>query len=1162
MPEIHCRYENKRQRKRRKGIAQLSLSSLHSTKAFHVNHDNQENQLHCSSVKDDGKSQDQSSGVFDSSNGAPMEDGNILNNLTAGTATMPSHSTLKSPTSVKIRRRKSKRKVTTENERDCKDKIQQNQPKFADDDKECNRKKSSSFSDFLPQSSSIVIEANSNESPSLNLATTLADTDGRGVGRNSEVGISEIHEIFSVGYFRATPLDEFRLKCSDCLKQNLQSSSRMSLLQPIASTSTQNEIDAGETNKPFQFIRYDRLNIIRRLSNDIDWKSLCEHHDKREYKGRNHTASDSSNTALCEIVQAVMDPMVIPRCCQSRCLIDVFLNALLLSPSMSISLQKRRKVHQKYSSTTNAKNSMPRWTPSQQFLLESIRQLLLSERMPLDSFVSDYVRSFVISRPPFLSTVDRGSNGTSTTNTSAMSPNKVNRLLSAIYWLLSSSPLPPSMPLFLERELVSSGLLLLQRIDGWSIQIDTESRQSSTRCASCNENSSDTQNTNLHRHIKKKMTVEALSNLHDEAINIETKSTQKLYNSSNNKMLWRRRQKQVSLKDVLAMKRSSGVGPTIRRTFNSNRNSNINIRNEKRKEITATDTLVISGDWSTVCSRAYKKFLSYSAERRRQQHHLRELTSNDTTVSKIMIKQNSDEAFLWWLVNDAVLHRGFSSRRACIALVAHSFGGPKNPFYFMCVARLFWQGYLLSSRQQSGSSSQWLRLYSEWLSECEIFDQREIAWEAMQPILQHITARLISSELEQLKLKATSCESTTRQSPYPTANENHECSKLCDRRKDSRDPEASLMACLGYILHRRSYLFCIHRTDKANTPTREDQSVSKSSIEKDFRSFLDLLSIHCGEYSELWLDLFSGSTRDLVESTLQRLGVLSFSMPHSGGEVNSKAPATSTRSPYISSSDMAMNSIATSNWPFRDEFSLRKAMGRIDRAVLSIENGSDAVKSLLSHHSIDCLIYNEKTKAVMTSKKLMPSVPISNYLHDSGILCLIFSFCGPKRLTKIPLVCKTWKIVSDTVSNSLWENAYVSTFGKYRWPSLDAEHRHRISTCAIAAVAFQSTSNKMVNIGKDYWKNLFTQKHIAEKMVRFQRNSRSGYKHRTCSYVGCLHIIKTAEQERKHDKMHLRLLAKQQAVLKKKETSQKRKGESGSKSNLRIGKDGATGHSR
>ena len=76
-------------------------------------------------------------------------------------------------------------------------------------------------------------------------------------------------------------------------------------------------------------------------------------------------------------------------------------------------------------------------------------------------------------------------------------------------------------------------------------------------------------------------------------------------------------------------------------------------------------------------------------------------------------------------------------------------------------------------------------------------------------------------------------------------------------------------------------------------------------------------------------------------------------------------------------------------------------------------------------------------------------------------------------------------------------------------------------------------------ISQTYWKNLFTQKQIAEKMVRFQRNPRSGYKYTTCNYVGCLHILKTAEQERKHDKMHLRVIAKEQAASKKK--SQKRK---------------------
>ena len=289
-----------------------------------------------------------------------------------------------------------------------------------------------------------------------------------------------------------------------------------------------------------------------------------------------------------------------------------------------------------------------------------------------------------------------------------------------------------------------------------------------------------------------------------------------------------------------------------------------------------------------------------------------------------------------------------------------------------------------------------------------------------------------------------------------------------------------------------------------------------------------------------------------MESTLQRLGILSFSIAYRGGDLNIRDASTGIGSLHNSNSNASMKTISASNWPFRDEFSLRKAMGRIDRVVLSLENGRFVEKVLLSHHSTETLGDNEETKTAKATDKVMPSVPMTTYLHDSGILSLIFSYCGAKRLAKIPLVCKTWKAVSDTVSNSLWEKAYVSSFGKYRWPSIEAEERYRVSRCTIAPT--ESSSLGTESISSTYWKNLFIQKQIAEKMVRFQRNSRTGYKYRTCSYIGCLHVLKTVEQERKHDKMHLRQLAKEKAVLKKKRTTKKTKETSRSKSSMRKNK--------
>jgi hypothetical protein len=371
--EIYCPYENKRQGKRRRGIAQLSLSSVHGEKAFDVNRNHQENQLHSSGADNDSKTQAiVSDGVSDGANGVTTDDVYILNDVTTATATAASASAfaLKSTKrkltlcrSFPIRRRR-KKKETKEQENYCEDETQQKRDEKADDHDyskniDSNTTRSSSVSVFPLQSNFIAIDdTNSNVSATLKMAICMAatnvvaaaSTDDHDIGRKTEVhGMFEMKEICSIEFFRATPLNEFRRRCIDCLKHNVLLSSRTSMLPPASSTS--NYSNYSMNDKSSEVIRYDRLEIIRRLTNDIDWKSLCQHHDKREYKRQHYATNKSTKTAFYEIVSAVTNPMVIPRCCHSRCLIYVLLNALLVSPSLSISLERRRKIkHQQNAS--------------------------------------------------------------------------------------------------------------------------------------------------------------------------------------------------------------------------------------------------------------------------------------------------------------------------------------------------------------------------------------------------------------------------------------------------------------------------------------------------------------------------------------------------------------------------------------------------------------------------------------------------------------------------------------------------------------------------------------------------------------------------------------------------------------------------------------------
>jgi len=327
----------------------------------------------------------------------------------------------------------------------------------------------------------------------------------------------------------------------------------------------------------------------------------------------------------------------------------------------------------------------------------------------------------------------------------------------------------------------------------------------------------------------------------------------------------------------------------------------------------------------------------------------------------------------------------------------------------------------------------------------------------------------------------------------------------------------------------------MYREDNETSGSHNENYTPNVSTEKEFQSFVNMLSIHYGESSEPWLGLFSDSTGDFVESTLQRLGILSFSVSGSREESKIVLSTKDNRSiPQNYGRLRSLHSLSTKNWPFPLELGMRKAMGRIERSVLSLENGSDPLITLLMCPATDHKEPNRKPKESKRLKARESSTPMMIYLYDSGILYTVFSFCGPKQLATIPQVCKTWKATVDSVSNNLWEKAYVAQFDKYKWPCLDSKHRYLVAISAITAVVHKNYSCTAKHVDKSYWKDLFIQKHIAEKLVRFQRNPRSGFKHRTCNYLGCLQILKSADQERKHDQMHLRLLAKRQAASKKK----------------------------
>ena len=169
--------------------------------------------------------------------------------------------------------------------------------------------------------------------------------------------------------------------------------------------------------------------------------------------------------------------------------------------------------------------------------------------------------------------------------------------------------------------------------------------------------------------------------------------------------------------------------------------------------------------------------------------------------------------------------------------------------------------------------------------------------------------------------------------------------------------------------------------------------------------------------------------------------------------------------------------------PFPELFGIRQAHRRMGPHVV--------------HHRLLSALVNETpvdTKSEPDSMEpVKPAVPIMAYINDD-VLAHIQSFFSCVELVRASGVCKSWKAVS---SDRRWKQVYRSTHGILGDPD-DIE--------------------KVVsNVGS--WKNLFVENYYSEKALKFQYSS-SGWKFKTCGYIGCYQVMRNPEQQAKHFRVH------------------------------------------
>ena len=106
-------------------------------------------------------------------------------------------------------------------------------------------------------------------------------------------------------------------------------------------------------------------------------------------------------------------------------------------------------------------------------------------------------------------------------------------------------------------------------------------------------------------------------------------------------------------------------------------------------------------------------------------------------------------------------------------------------------------------------------------------------------------------------------------------------------------------------------------------------------------------------------------------------------------------------------------------------------------------------------------------------------------------------------------VCKTWKSIVDH-GDALWQHAYVTRFH----PVDEETNQDDDDDDPNESLGVSSVKRSFC------WRELFMSKYLAERRIRFMRHKKTGWKVRTCGHVGCLDVLRSPEQMKRHYEMH------------------------------------------
>ena len=238
-----------------------------------------------------------------------------------------------------------------------------------------------------------------------------------------------------------------------------------------------------------------------------------------------------------------------------------------------------------------------------------------------------------------------------------------------------------------------------------------------------------------------------------------------------------------------------------------------------------------------------------------------------------------------------------------------------------------------------------------------------------------------------------------------------------------------------------------------------------------------------------WLDASSLSPNEYgkLQMTLQEMGVFGFCRPDRKNDCSTRDQFSNVKHPRNENSN---------GWFFDPSVNQTiRACGSYYWSSLFPNNHGRIFSSLSPMNASPPVAVATKANGLAKQQQKQLSVPMMENINDD-MLRHIFSFLGYKRIVRIRLVCHSWKQIADH-EDFIWKPLYKYRFGY----SLDDP------------ALLSDTSSTLA------WKQLFIDRWIAERAIRFRRN-KNGWKARLCRRIGCLTILSTPGRLRRHNLSH------------------------------------------